>query len=246
MDNPHYVSILMNINPYLAKICIAKRNAQIKSAAKSNAQKEAASIITPFRNFTSSKPSGPLLASNTGELSNAFSFNIDNGVEALNNPPVIIIDFIVYPKGITTDNFVSSLKKSLVKNGFNPNINVVIENSFGYENIKAFFNNQKKFNLQFRTFSRGDRVNVGTGGFAELNSSSAVIYKGLNPSNPKKTVSLSKYIDATLHELGHGMFGFEHNTDPNNRMFPYLKKDQKFNELQLNIIRNSIWGTNPK
>src|SRR5690606_26577306 len=110
----------------------------------------------------------------------------------------------------------------------------------------AFFNNQKKFNLQFRTFSRGDKVNVGTGGFAELNSSSAVIYKGLNPSNPKKPVSLSKYIDATLHEMGHAMFGFEHNDDPNNRMYPILGKGQTFNELQLNIIKSSVWGSNPK
>ena len=86
MDNPSYVAILMNKNPALAKLCIAKKNGQIRAAAKRNAHTEAASITTPFRNLSVSKPGGALLASNSSDLSglgNVYANNLDNGVQAL-------------------------------------------------------------------------------------------------------------------------------------------------------------------
>ncbi len=89
------------------------------------------------------------------------------------------------------------------------------------------------------------------GGYSELNdANSMVIYNYLNTFGLKHVVQTWEYINATIHEIGHGLFGFKHapktgyTNDPSSIMDyrSAYRKGAGFNSLQQVIIMESKWG----
>jgi hypothetical protein len=198
-----------------------------------------------------SKPRGSLLASNATSLSNDFSFNLDNGVEALDRPPVIYLNINpgAYPKGFNQKEFKNSLKERLIQNGFNSNLQ--IKNiSEGNSLVDWWYDvPTATVNIVNPSISRGGHANAG--GHSRLGSNSAILYNGLNINGRNRSFPTWMYVNAAMHELGHGIFGFDHDKngftdDPNSimdyRSGLYKNKIVNFSIKEQLKIRSSIWG----
>lgn len=92
------------------------------------------------------------------------------------------------------------------------------------------------------------------GGFATLNNpNSIVIYWGLSGSSiTGQGGTIGDYVNATLHEIGHGFLGFGHDamgnatgissSAPSVMDYRYVYQGIGFNSQELKVISGSIWG----
>ena len=103
------------------------------------------------------------------------------------------------------------------------------------------------------TLARDGFVGRKASGYAYRNDPhSIVIYNGLNPNvSSSSTPATWNYVNATIHELGHGLFGFTHTAkgftnDPTSIMdyrSNYLRvRNVNFNAAERKIILKSKWG----
>ncbi len=122
---------------------------------------------------------------------------------------VVFVDFTTVPKGINKSEFMASLQARLIENGCSENLNVM-EYSF-WEDIKASLNGTPTATLHIRNFASGDNIDPKTGGFAGLLSNEAWVYPGLSRyDGNNSSVPTWKYVNASIHELGHAIWGFGH------------------------------------
>jgi hypothetical protein len=119
----------------------------------------------------------------------------------------VLVDFIVTPKGMSQEDFMTALKAKLVANGVNPKV-IVAKKTIGTA-FEAWWNDDPVATLTIRSFSHGD-VLSSKGGFAVLNSNKAVVYNELNTSGKPTNSPMWKYVNVAAHELGHAIWGFSH------------------------------------
>ncbi len=161
--------------------------------------------------------------------------------------PTIFVNLSVTPEGFDRNRYFTLLKSNLVANGFNSNLS--IEESSIYGNFKAWWNGSPTATVTIKNFQLG-RDSYGAGGYAELNNPhSIIIYNELTMRTTGRKVPLWKYVNATIHEVGHGLFGFNHDSkgktkDPLSIMDyrSAYNKGAGFNAEQRAIIKKSIWG----
>ncbi|MBN8650336.1 MAG: hypothetical protein J0L67_02850, partial [Cytophagales bacterium] len=169
--------------------------------------------------------------------------------QAQNGPPTIFVNMYATPKGFSVDEYLTGLKSALIANGFSNDL--VVERSSISGSVKAWWNNSPTATVTIKNFRLGyDELDAG--GYSHLNNpNSMIIYNGLSPSGEGKSKSMWKYINVTLHEIGHGIFGFNHDnngmtTDPSSIMDyrSSYRQGAGFNGEQQVIIMESIWGKN--
>lgn len=126
---------------------------------------------------------------------------------------------------------------------------MVVEPSTLSGTLKAWWNNSPTATVTLKDFVLG-QDEYEAGGYASLNSPhSMVIYNGLSPRGAGKSIPMWIYINATVHEIGHGMFGFKHDsggkTNDASSIMDYrsvYKQGAGFNGTQQVFIMESIWG----
>jgi len=115
----------------------------------------------------------------------------------------------------------NSLKGRLISNGFSNNLSIEKLTLFPY--LKAWWNGYPRAKVTIKKFVLG-QDSYGAGGYVALNDPySPVVYTGLSYQNSSAYQPIWKYVNASMHELGHGIFGFEHDengytNDPNGIM----------------------------
>lgn len=127
---------------------------------------------------------------------------------------------------------------------------MVVEESSLSGSIKAWWNNSATATVTIKNFRLGyDRLEAG--GYAYLNDPhSMVIYNGLSAEGAGKSVPMWMYVNASVHEIGHGIFGFDHaagtgfTNDPSSIMDyrSVSRQGAGFNAAQQAIIMGSVWG----
>lgn len=151
------------------------------------------------------------------------------------------------PKGFGVDEYLTGLRSALIANGFSNDL--VVERSSISGSLKAWWNNSPTATVTIKNFRLGqDRLEAG--GYATLNDPhSMIIYNGLSATGAGTSVAMWMYINATVHEIGHGVFGFDHDSsgmtsDPSSIMDYRSAYTQGagFNGAQQVIIMESIWG----
>tara|TARA_R110000782_G_scaffold1246_1_gene4920 strand:- start:51701 stop:52306 length:606 start_codon:yes stop_codon:yes gene_type:complete len=101
-----------------------------------------------------------------------------------------------------------------------PNTKVVFEEDYSFtEKISDWWSGKYKDNQSGELIIRDFNINLkdkSGSGKAELNSHKAVIYTGLisfNPTKKSKPIPLWKFVNTAMHELGHAIYGFEHDDE---------------------------------
>ena len=167
---------------------------------------------------------------------------------------VIVIEMVNQPKGLNRVEFAKQIKERLVENGAHPDTKVVYSSDYGYfESISDSWGNKYKKNqsgtVTIKNFTLGkDRIDAG--GYAELGSHKAVVYKGLSPFGEKgNTIPMYKYVNAVLHELGHAIYSFNHDengdTESGVGLMDYkhtYTKGANFDQYQQKIISMLAYG----
>ena len=77
------------------------------------------------------------------------------------------------------------------------------------------------------------------------NPLSSIVYWGLSDTSVMFQADISDYVNATLHEMGHGVFGFPDTQGVSSSLMDYdyvYTPGQTFNSQQVQTISNSIWG----
>jgi hypothetical protein len=158
--------------------------------------------------------------------------------------PTVFVGFSSIPKDFNKEDYFAFLTASLIANGLNKDI-VVKEYSM-LDDIKAWWNNSPTGMIVFRKMYHNEDIDVG--GFSNANNPRSIVIYDL------KNVSMDNYIQATLHEIGHAFFGFNHDpvsghgigpsaTAPTVMDYRYVYNvNQGFNADERAIISNSIWG----
>lgn len=125
---------------------------------------------------------------------------------------VVFVHFITTPKGINKSEFMASLQARLIENGCSENLRVMEYSLKG--NFKAWWDGKPTANLYIRNFASGDNIDPKTGGFARLLSNDAWVYPGLSRyDGNNSSVPTWKYVNASMHELGHAIWGFGHDNN---------------------------------
>jgi len=204
--------------------------------------------IAPFKNEPiNGTPSSAIIGSLSSSSSRYDQGEQDNQQETQTGSPTIFVNMYATPKGFDVEGYLTSLKSALIANGFSKDL--VVERSSIIGNIKAWWNDSPTATVTIKNFRLGqDRLEAG--GYATLNDPhSMIIYNGLSATGANKTIAMWKYINATVHEIGHGLFGFDHDSsgmtsDPSSIMDYRSTYTQGagFNGEQKVIIMESIWG----
>jgi hypothetical protein len=189
-----------------------------------------------------------IIASRGGDMSDMYFASQDGGALLESGDPVLFIDFWATPKGMNREEFMEALGKSLIANGVTDGLSV--ESASIQGKLKAFLNGSPTGTLTVKHFKfPGDRLDAG--GYAKLNDpNSMIIYTGLSRSGANRKVDQWMYVNGALHETGHGVFGFSHEsrtgyTDYSSSIMDYRgvwKQGAGFSPSEQIIIMESKWG----
>jgi hypothetical protein len=172
---------------------------------------------------------------------------VEEGEQTQNGPPTIFVNMYATPKGFGVDEYLTGLRSALIANGFSNDL--VVEPSSISGSIKAWWNSSPTATVTIKNFRLGqDRLEAG--GYATLNDPhSIIIYNGLSPTGANSSVAMWKYINATVHEIGHGIFGFDHDssgmTNDASSIMDYRSawtRGAGFSGAQQVVIMESKWG----
>jgi len=160
---------------------------------------------------------------------------------------IVFVNFSTKPKGINKSEFMASLQARLIENGCSENLKVM-EYSFWGE-IKAWWNGTPSATIHIRNFASGDNLDPKTGGFAGNFTNEAWVYTGLSRYDYNNTtVPLWKYVNVSMHELGHAIWGFWHDengfTSFPDGLMDYrgtLKRGANYSPVEQKQILNSGW-----
>jgi len=158
---------------------------------------------------------------------------------ARNWKPTIFINQWVIPSGFSQEEYIVKLKRALIASGFNERLS--IQNNSLIGRIKAILVGSPTASVTIKDFRLGvDRLEAG--GYASLNDpNSIVIYNGLSTSR-SAGVPMWAYVNATLHEIGHALFGFSHDSVSIMDYQRAYRYGTGFVFWQKQIISQSIWG----
>jgi hypothetical protein len=168
-------------------------------------------------------------------------------LQAQIGPPTVFVNMYATPKGFDVDEYLTGLRSALIANGFSNDL--VVERSSISGRLKAWWNNSPTATVTIKNFRLG-QDELESGGYSRMNDPhSIIIYNGLSETGAGKSVPMWKYINATLHEIGHALFGFNHDSrgmtsDPSSIMdyrSAYIQ-GAGFNKTQQFIIMQSKWG----
>jgi hypothetical protein len=149
--------------------------------------------------------------------------------------------------GFNQEEYFSALKNALILNGFSSNLNIQESSLLG--RLKSWWHDAPTATIDIKNFRLGtDRI--GAGGYSRLNDpQSIIVYNELNSQRSGREIPLWMYVNASMHEIGHALFGFNHDhngfTDDPSSIMDYrssYKYGAGFNTAQQNIIINSVWG----
>jgi|LSQX01.1.fsa_nt_gb hypothetical protein len=161
------------------------------------------------------------------------------------HPPIIFVELLSRPAGFKEQEYLNLLKERLIENGFNEILKAV--RSSIKRRLISWLYGSPSATITFRPFQVKDiSLAFESGGLvAGLRNTihKAVVYPDLNYSSAlrDRVLSLNWYVAATMHELGHAIFGFKHTNQgimQPKLIDPYLN----FLPWQQEIIRKSIWG----
>jgi hypothetical protein len=165
-----------------------------------------------------------------------------------NGPPTIFVNVYARPKGFSVNEYITGLKKALVANGFSSDL--VIEQSSISGIIKAWWNNSPTGTITIKNFRLGQDP-LKAAAHSPLNNSGGVtVLNGLSATGAGKSVPMWMYINATIHEIGHGFFGFNHAsgtglTNDSTSIMDYRSawiQGAGFNGAQQVVVMESKWG----
>ncbi|PZX56803.1 RHS repeat-associated protein [Algoriphagus chordae] len=161
--------------------------------------------------------------------------------------PTIFVSKWITPTGFNNEDYYKTLKSTLVQNGFNSKLKIKDESIMG--RLKAWWQGSPTATITIKNFNLS-RDSFGAGGYARLGDPHSITeYNELSMQPKGRVLDTWKYVNASVHELGHGLFKFDHNSqgyteDPNSIMdyrSAYVQ-GAGFNLSQQSIIRKSIWG----
>jgi len=167
--------------------------------------------------------------------------------------PILFIDFDKIPNGMDVEEYINQLKDRLIENGVNPDLRIIEEGGFDsfFAKIEAFFSSAPTADITFKEWNIRDSRSEGLGGYAELNSGEAILYTGLsdNYSLTDRVVETWKYVNVSMHELGHAVWGFKHDenghTNYRDGIMDYrstLRNGANFSPENVLFIKHSQWG----
>ena len=182
----------------------------------------------------------------TGAYVMMFNHLGEHKREIQKRDPIIFITISSMPEGFNQQEYMELLRNRLIENGFNEQL-AVVKNSLGGR-IAAWWNCNPTADIHIRGFQTNDmKIAFETGGlvagFAKPLSNEAVVYPGLSPlsKNQNRVLPIDYYVAASMHELGHAIFGFRH-TSTGIMMGKLICPSCNFTNEQQSTIRKSIWG----
>ena len=126
--------------------------------------------------------------------------------------PIIFVSFSVLPKDFNKNEYFKQLKSTLVENGFSSSLQIKEYSMTG--KLKAWWNKSPTGTITFT--NHYGNMPMDAGGHALLNNpNSVIIYPGLDGRYGQANLDTWLYVNATLHEIGHGFFGFDHDASGN-------------------------------
>ncbi|UXE67870.1 MAG: hypothetical protein KA713_04500 [Chryseotalea sp. WA131a] len=140
------------------------------------------------------------------------------------------------------------MRTTLIANGFASNL--VVEYSSLGGRLKAWWNDSPTGTVTIKNFRLG-KDKLEAGGYSPSNDPNGpIVYNGLSPTGAGKQLPMCAYVNAAVHEIGHGFFGFSHafgtgaTNDPTSIMDyrSAYRQGAGFNADQQAIIKASIWG----
>lgn len=128
--------------------------------------------------------------------------------KAQQGSPTIFISFSHMPKGFDKAAYLQALRSTLVDNGFSQAL-AVEEYSMLNRTLSALSGSPTAI---VTITSYYDGMEWDAGGYSHRNDPlSMVVYSNLDATSLKNNVyPIWMYVNATLHEIGHGLFGFHH------------------------------------
>ena len=142
---------------------------------------------------------------------------------AFNNPlvyidlfgevPVVFINLQNKPKGFNKKDFASSLRNRFISNGADESLQVVYSSDISNRERRRLLKGsteEERGYLTIRDFNLSDKAKQKKkerGGYSVTGSHKGTIFTGLSSENDREN-PLWTYVNGTLHELGHGVFGF--------------------------------------
>jgi hypothetical protein len=162
--------------------------------------------------------------------------------------PTIYVTFRDLPKGMDKESFMSSLRENLISNGVSENLIVKdIEDKGFLEGMSNWWNDVPTASLLIKKYNIISDGHPEKGGYATRNDpNSPVIFTGLNPNSLNLSLPEAEYVEAAMHELGHGIWGFYHDRNGNapdpNSLMDYRYSGLNYSEDEKKQIRESQWG----
>ena len=133
----------------------------------------------------------------------------------------VYINLVNEPKGFIKVEYAKQLKQGLIDNGAHPKTKVIYTQDMStFESIKHFLvgKGRQDIEVQIRNYSKLSNDPTEAGGFSNPKVIGIVsIYNGLTTdSDPSDNeVPIDLYVNATLHEIGHNLFNFQHDKNGN-------------------------------
>ncbi|WP_234364040.1 DUF6443 domain-containing protein [Lunatibacter salilacus] len=152
----------------------------------------------------------------------------------------ILIDKQVNPQGFDFTDYKDLLQSRLIGEGFSPKTRVV-DNSIG-NSLSAWWRGSPTGKVTIRNYTSSRDTRTGQA-FSELgNPNSTVVYNELGPETTGKVFPTWRYVNATIHELGHALFSFGHTSGIMNKFDASRNQNSSFNQIQREYILGSKWG----
>ena len=164
--------------------------------------------------------------------------SVSKVVISTENTPVIYIENVNAPNDFDLDGYISLLYSELVKSGFNEGLEIKNMNLFSY--FLSALLGETYGSVKLAKARAIDKMWNRAGHAVPFSNKTKVLFGGI-------TRSTQYYVHGTMHEIGHGMFGFgypKHSEDITNIMYfnDYNLANRYFNQEQIEIIKNSEWG----
>ncbi|MDH5379344.1 MAG: hypothetical protein OEW75_00735 [Cyclobacteriaceae bacterium] len=153
----------------------------------------------------------------------------------LGSDPIIFFDFNSLPNNFSKENYFKELKTVMSENGFSSNIKFA---NYGFATLMSWWNDDTYATVTLKKPSGVKEL--GLGGHTKPYSNKGTVL--LRPE-----YNMLDYANITMHELGHGIFGFGDKRDDKSKGYIMYYKTQLsqspiFTETQMSIIKSSIWG----
>jgi RHS repeat-associated protein len=153
----------------------------------------------------------------------------------------LLIDKQVNPPGFDFTDYKELLQNRLIGEGFNPKTRVV-DNSIG-NSLSAWWRGSPTGKVTIKNYYSSRDTRTGQA-FAELGDpNSAVLYNELGPARTGKVLPTWRYVNATIHEVGHTLFSFD---DTNSGIMSKFDASRNpyssFSQIQRDFILGSKWG----